>query len=94
MNLCIEKPTLLIQSLGLNDCGVAPVGALVAQKGNRVGERRIGRGWSWGNNWKIAKEKEREGESNDLHMVSCWSLNTVTIYICWGLLGLISRTQL
>lgn len=39
-------------------------------------------------------EKERERERNDPHMVSCWSLNIVTIDTCWGLLGLISRTQL
>lgn len=53
-----------------------------------------GVGWGCKTNWKIVREKERERESNDLHMVSCWSLNTVTIDICWGLLGLISRTQL
>lgn len=43
---------------------------------------------------RVGKGRGRESKSNDLHMVSCWSLNTVTIDICWGLLGLISRTQL
>lgn len=62
------------------------------------GNRKRGLGGGVRGEDKLEDSRSERGEkkrkSNDLHMVSCYSLNIVTIDTCYGVLGLISRTQL